>query len=762
MEFSLQKASDAGKSRRARKCSRLFLFTAAGNRLLPDVADCRRNSMLSFRLPPSKFMRYIRVLLAVFLFAAVIVLILVTALAWWITPDRVGHRIAEALNAHLALNAEFQGPIEIKRLPKLRITLPAAALTHSTDGSAAGRFDAAVIELKPWSFFAESPRIDHILVDGLSYNPKPGTPAASEAANRLSTTLWDVELMELRNSTIAFDAGVFGPAEARLSAIQARLENISEKGGAIRLAGMLESASVSGSASFAGIVRFKDGAGDLLTRFALDSPAVTLDGLWNRRSVHAEVCAKSVAPTGSGWQIESPDARTVFANGPEITAAAPSALLSPETFASDRLSLSAALNTRDGQLSASGTLKAMHRFQPQNTELSQIDLTTRFAPKDASGEATESRLTGNASWSEDGSAEIRLTGTLLGAALSFNASSSPAETEDRRLSLNGDLTLGELSSERLAQLPWDLEWLSLINFRGNISIAGLGPVWGLSDLSAHAELFKGGLILSEGKGDWLGGKTDFAAILTPDGAWHANIRARDGRAESWFSSQNRPAAISGRTDATLALAGSVQTPESPAKLLQADGTVRIASGAFAGFNVPLAFRILADETPDATPPEVRQPHSVSAFNELSFTTAVKDGRLILSEGKASAEGWSASFTGEALSGNLLIHAVFHAPAAGKLPELSLAASAQTGSDLAPVWTAEWDKAAQAVNQARSGEPMTLDRLGRRVERAIKNFWQGLELPDIKMPEIELPDWKLPKMPWEKDEPAPQKPASPAI
>ena len=113
-------------------------------------------------------MRYIRVLLALFLFAAVIVLILVTALAWWITPDRVGHRLAEALNTHLALKADFQGPIEIKRLPELRITLPAATLTRSTDGSQAGRFDAAVIALKPWSFFAESPRIDHILIDGLS------------------------------------------------------------------------------------------------------------------------------------------------------------------------------------------------------------------------------------------------------------------------------------------------------------------------------------------------------------------------------------------------------------------------------------------------------------------------------------------------------------------------------------------------------------------------------------------------------------------
>ena len=705
-------------------------------------------------------MRYIRVLLAFFLFAAVIVLVLVAALAWWITPDRVLHRLSEALDTHLALKAEFQAPLEIKRLPELRITLPAGTLTRTTDGSAAGRFDAALIELKPWAFFAESPRVDRILIDGLAFNPKPGTPAASEAAERLSRTLWDVELLELRNSALSFDSGLFGPAAAELSAIEARLENLSEKGGTIRLTGMLESASASGSISFAGILRFADGPGGLLARLALESPAAALDGLWNRRSVHAEVRAKAVVPTGSGWQLEAPDGKALFANGPEISVSAPAALLTAESFRSERLTLAAQLAAPEGQFSASGSMKVLQRFSPQQTELSQIDLTAHLDPKDASRSMPESRITGSASWEESGTSEIRLAGKLFGAALSFNASSSASNDADGRFSLLGDLVLGELSTDQLSLLPWNLEWLSALNFRGNVSVAGLGPVWGLSGLSAHAELFKGGLILSEGKGDWLGGKTDFAAILTPDGAWHASVKARDARAESWFSGQNRPAALSGRADATLALAGTVATAESPAKLEQADGTVRVTSGAFSGFNVPLAFKILREETPDATPPEVRQPHSVSAFDELSFVTAAKDGRIVLSEGRVSAADWSGSFTGEAIGGNLLVDAVFRAPADGKLPELELKASAQAGSDLAPLWTAQWDKAAEAVDSARSGEPMTLDRLGRRVERAIKDFWQGLEMPDFKLPE--MPDWKLPNMPWEKDEPAPEKPASPAI
>ncbi len=47
--------------------------------------------------------------------------------------------------------------------------------------------------------------------------------------------------------------------------------------------------------------------------------------------------------------------------------------------------------------------------------------------------------------------------------------------------------------------------------------------------------------------------------------------------------------------------------------------------------------------------------------------------------------------------------------------------------------------------------MTLDALGRRVERAIRDFWQGLELPEIE----------LPKMPWQSED-KPAEPAQPAV
>ena len=63
---------------------------------------------------------------------------------------------------------------------------------------------------------------------------------------------------------------------------------------------------------------------------------------------------------------------------------------------------------------------------------------------------------------------------------------------------------------------------------------------------------------------------------------------------------------------------------------------------------------------------------------------------------------------------------------------------------------------------RSGEPFSLDAFGRRIERAIKDFWQGLELPQMELPKFELPDWKLPKMPWQKDETAPAAPQHPVV
>lgn len=113
-------------------------------------------------------MRTLRTTIVILLFLSLLALSLVGALTLYATPERVTARAAAMLESHLGLRAELSGDVELKRLPKLILRIPAGELIHTKDSTHAGRFASAEIELAPWSLFAQSPRVDRVAVDRLS------------------------------------------------------------------------------------------------------------------------------------------------------------------------------------------------------------------------------------------------------------------------------------------------------------------------------------------------------------------------------------------------------------------------------------------------------------------------------------------------------------------------------------------------------------------------------------------------------------------
>lgn len=710
-------------------------------------------------------MRHLRTVTALLLFLALIVLAAVAALSFWVTPERVAQRVANALETHLGLRIEYSAALTLKRLPELEVTLPGSSLVRAADGERLGGFSAAVIRLKPWAIFAESPRVDHILVDGLELTLTPGTPASTEKARRLSGTYWDVALMELRNSAVTIRSDLFGTAPIRISALEARLEGMSETGGVVRAAGSLEGAALSGAATLSGAFRFTADAATeaLLPRLALDSPAFTIDGLWRSRSVHAELNAAAFAPDGAGWRLTAPALKAAFADGASWRVSAPEAALTAGSLSAERADASLTLASAEGSLSADGSAKLDWHASPAAITLTAIELTSSWTPQGAQSAAAASRLTGSFSAAVGGAARADLQGTLFGTSVRISAASEAA-ADALRPQLKGEIRLGVVDPAVAAVLPWRPEWLGFADFEGTVSVDGFGPAAGFSTLSAEAKLSDGALSLARGAGEWLGGRLDFAGFVARDGLWKANLKVRGARAEAWATGLGRPAALSGRVDGALNLGGTLSPEPGKPRISEADGAFTVADGAFAGFNIPLAHKILVEETPDATPPEVRQPQSTSAFDELSFKTALETGApaLRITDGRVKAEAWTADFTGVFTRGRLTLAPVIHFPALEKVPAFDLAAALETDGSAAPVWKADWTGAARVVAEARSGEPFSIEAFGRRVERAIKDFWQGLELPQMELPKFELPDWKLPKMPWQKDEPAPAAPQQPAV
>ena len=78
-------------------------------------------------------MRTLRTTIVILLFLSLLALSLVGALTLYATPERVTARAAAMLESHLGLRAELSGDVELKRLPKLILRIPAGELIHTKD-----------------------------------------------------------------------------------------------------------------------------------------------------------------------------------------------------------------------------------------------------------------------------------------------------------------------------------------------------------------------------------------------------------------------------------------------------------------------------------------------------------------------------------------------------------------------------------------------------------------------------------------------------
>ena len=111
-------------------------------------------------------MRYLRCFLTALLIIAVLMLLLVTGLVLYATPERTGMRINAFLESTAGIRLSDPIPSELKRLPKLVAVLPAGTITKVKSGETIGRYDRLVFTFNPFAIFAAAPRIARIEADG--------------------------------------------------------------------------------------------------------------------------------------------------------------------------------------------------------------------------------------------------------------------------------------------------------------------------------------------------------------------------------------------------------------------------------------------------------------------------------------------------------------------------------------------------------------------------------------------------------------------
>ena len=292
---------------------------------------------------------------------------------------------------------------------------------------------------------------------------------------------------------------------------------------------------------------------------------------------------------------------------------------------------------------------------------------------------------------------------------------------------------------------------------GTLKLSETGKLTALNDVSADLTRSAGIVNLTRGQAAFLNGAVQLAGILTPDGIWRINSTLKGADAQNAFAV---PAPIAGRMDGTFDLEGTFYPLEGTITVAEAKGKVHLTEGTLLGIDLEKARQILINEAPETLPPELVAKTARTRLSELTadiaLTKTSESEHFIKISGKAlaprvgSAElPWIAEFAGEASHSQMTIDIKATLAAEGKTPELMLPVQVIFKTGAAPQWIINWFAAAQPSAAAHADEPFTLKKLGQKFERAMKDFWNGIEFPEIDMPKLP----SLPKMPWDSDESA---------
>ena len=712
-------------------------------------------------------MRTLRTTIVILLFLSLLALSLVGALTLYATPERVTARAAAMLESHLGLRAELSGDVELKRLPKLILRIPAGELIHTKDSTHAGRFASAEIELAPWSLFAQSPRVDRVAVDRLELNDISYVKLLENTTSSAEHTVWNIDQLELTQASIRFDALPHVGA-GMLSALDAEFSNLSETGGTVRLAGTLtlpQAPSISaalvsegsaqtlngltGTLTFTGVFTF-----DAQKGLVLQMPAATFDGISGSMNFKASASASRLtsAPMGQPWIAEKPALGGSLRESTTFSIQAPTASITSDGVFAEYASARGQLSAAKRNWSLAGTAGVDLSWANGSLKLSALDLSS------STDSTTVNRLTGTLNLSAD-TLQTDLEGTFFGTTVSLHLAQLSGNA------VSGNIALGAASAATLESLSplWghfvaaDGRDFKIAFTIGTLKLSETGKLTALNDVSADLTRSAGIVNLTRGQAAFLNGAVQLAGTLTPDGIWRINSTLKGADAQNAFAV---PAPIAGRMDGTFDLEGTFYPLEGTITVAEAKGKVRLTEGTLLGIDLEKARQILINEAPETLPPELVAKTARTRLSELTadiaLTKTSESEHFIKISGKAlaprvgSAElPWIAEFAGEASHSQTTIDIKATLAAEGKTPELMLPVQVIFKTGSAPQWIINWFAAAQPAAAAHADEPFTLKKLGQKFERAMKDFWNGIEFPEIDMPKLP----SLPKMPWDSDESA---------
>ena len=309
--------------------------------------------------------------------------------------------------------------------------------------------------------------------------------------------------------------------------------------------------------------------------------------------------------------------------------------------------------------------------------------------------------------------EVGLSGNFAGAPISFNGTvRNAAQTPV----LEGELMIGEINRDTLPGAEM-LAWMRHFDFKGGVRIGSV-TAGGMNGTQLNGRLtvddgraLIDSLVINTAEGRLFG-----TFELAEDTSWLFKGRADGVSLEKFIASAVGASPVAGIADGDFTLSGKSFAPES----LAGTASLRVLRAAYIGIDTTAARSHLVSNADAAL---ITRQGARSDFDEASLSVTLSEQRLTLSNIVARSvyvrakTDASVDLSAGSVQG---ASSLTFAPQQG-VPTIHLASSF-AGKATAPVWTFEWDKAAEALRRAQ-GRPAASDKKeGRSIWQSVRDFF----------------------------------------
>ena len=772
-------------------------------------------------------MRYLRIVLAILIGFSLLSLGLVASLYFIITPESVQTRLSNTLSSHFGVVLEPTAEFELHRLPSMRITIPKSAVRLNTSQTATGTLESAVISMSPFAYFAKKPRIEDISITGLSLKlseddvnaflkPRPNATADIISIETLTSTATSIHVLDGDRLSLRIDNAQFG------------MRDITETGAGVAAKFLLQTTDFTGNAELAGIFDWAEGpinanarnvtlsarglwrGTDLtgeLSVARLGNPFAdqfSLDDLDATAQLANGYAARFAAPvlTSADGRITADGARTslmvpgqqgsdiylmhgkIDYNKKEKALNAQGLKIETSTLADGEKtplpngSVSGDVKWNFAQGEGRVLLEGMFRSTPL-----KIDTTIRhpkaIVPAVSPLPAPRSEVPAEPALEADAQAAV------VTAADNIAPQPSPVEevpvsdaapvlsTEESpvvpivapRPTVEGEVTVGRLSADRLAQLlSGQSDRLSGFDWKLRFAI-------GTENAPLGIHRFEGDFLVNDGRARIEHGSVilktvvlPYTAEIAPDGFWKAEANWHDIESSTFFATP----VLTGLSDGVLSANGNA-TELAKTRVSLA---LTVRNGELTGTDLTKVHEIMLRERPEKMPREAFRTEARTPFDLFNVNARFENGLWTIENTAAEGPLWKADFAGKSYANMLTLSVGIDFLKQNGEHAFSMPAVVTVRTNESPVWNPDWERARTDANAKLGEVAWSFGLLKNKIEREFDNWWETREwpsfdfdlnpsewLPDFEWPEITYPEWVpdwVPR-PDQKDDTAPALP-----